>query len=69
MSSPHERHVQGGLYQEYLRAMLIEAASRAAVEDVIARARRRVETTGSRVDGAGSSPPATPTGGELAGRL
>ena len=42
----------GRSLQEYLRAMLVEAASRAPVEDVIARARRRVETTGSRVDGA-----------------
>jgi hypothetical protein len=32
--------------------MLVEAAGRAPVEDVIARARRRVETTGSRGDAA-----------------
>jgi len=32
--------------------MLVEAAARAPVEDVIARARRRVQTTGSRVDAA-----------------
>lgn len=36
--------------QEYLRGMLIEKASRPAVDDVIARARARVETTGVRVD-------------------
>ena len=36
--------------QEYLLAMLIERASRPAVDDVIARARARVETTGVRVD-------------------
>lgn len=36
--------------QEYLRAMLIESASRPAVGDVIARARARVRAAGVRVD-------------------
>jgi plasmid stability protein len=35
--------------QEYLRGMLIESASRPPVADVLARARSRVELTGSRV--------------------
>jgi antitoxin FitA len=38
--------------QEYLRGMLIESASRPPVADVLARARARVEVTGSRVDAA-----------------
>lgn len=38
--------------QEYLRGMLVERASRPAVDDLIARARARVETTGVRVDAA-----------------
>jgi plasmid stability protein len=42
----------GRSLQEYLLAMLVEAAARAPVQDVIARARRRVETTGSRVEAA-----------------
>lgn len=36
--------------QEYLKGMLIDTASRPTVEDVIARARARVEATGTRVD-------------------
>lgn len=36
--------------QEYLRGMLVQAASRPAVDDLIARARARVEATGVRVD-------------------
>lgn len=36
--------------QEYVRGMLVESAARPAVDDVIARARSRVEVTGSRVD-------------------
>ena len=40
----------GKSLQEYLRGMLVESASRPAVEDVIARARSRVEATGARVD-------------------
>lgn len=35
--------------QEYLRGMLVQSATRPAVDDLIARARSRVETTGSRV--------------------
>lgn len=38
--------------QEYLRGMLVERASRPAVDDLIARARARVETTGVHVDAA-----------------
>jgi len=40
----------GQSLQEYLRAMLVEAAARAPVSDVIARARARVDATGVRVD-------------------
>lgn len=36
--------------QEYVRGMLVQSASRPAVDDVIARARSRVEATGARVD-------------------
>lgn len=36
--------------QEYLRSMLVESAGRPSVDDVIARARSRVEATGVRVD-------------------
>lgn len=36
--------------QEYLRGMFVESASRPAVDDLIARARSRVEATGVRVD-------------------
>lgn len=36
--------------QEYLRGMLIEQASRPTAQDVLARARNRVVSTGSRVD-------------------
>lgn len=36
--------------QEYVRTLLVEAASRPAVADVIARARDRVEITGVLVD-------------------
>ncbi|MDN5798128.1 MAG: hypothetical protein L0H79_20605 [Intrasporangium sp.] len=35
--------------QEYLRGMLVQSASRPAVDDLIARARSRVETTGVRI--------------------
>jgi plasmid stability protein len=38
--------------QEYLRAMLIDSAARPPVGDVIARARARVEVTGSTVSAA-----------------
>ncbi len=40
----------GKSLQEYLRGMLVEAASRPTVDDVIARARGRVDATGVRVD-------------------
>lgn len=36
--------------QEYLRGMLIQSATRPAVDDVLARARTRVEATDVRVD-------------------
>lgn len=35
--------------QEYLRGMLVQTATRPLVDDVIARARARVEATGVRV--------------------
>jgi plasmid stability protein len=38
--------------QEYLRGMLIDSAARPPVGDVIARARARVEVTGSTVNAA-----------------
>lgn len=40
----------GQSLQEYLRGMLVDAAARPPVADVIARARARVDATGSRVD-------------------
>lgn len=42
----------GKSLQEYLRGMLVDAAARPAIDDVIARARARVTATGSRVDAA-----------------
>ena len=39
----------GQSLQEYLRGMLIHATSRPSVDDVVARARARVEATGARV--------------------
>jgi antitoxin FitA len=39
----------GKSLQEYLRGMLLEAAARPPVEDVIARARARVDATGALV--------------------
>jgi plasmid stability protein len=42
----------GQSLQEYLRGVLVEYAARPPVGDVIARARARVTTTGSRVDAA-----------------
>ena len=42
----------GQSLQEYLRAVLIDTASRPTVDDVIARARARVQATGARVDAA-----------------
>jgi antitoxin FitA len=45
------RAARGGKsLQEYLRGMLLEAAARPSVGDVIARARARVEATGVSVD-------------------
>lgn len=38
--------------QEYLRGMLIRSAERPSVDDLIARARSRVEATGVQVDAA-----------------
>lgn len=40
----------GKSLQEYLRGMYVDLAARPPVEDVIARARARVTTTGVRVD-------------------
>jgi plasmid stability protein len=40
----------GKSLQEYLRGMLIASAARQPVEDVIARARTRVTTTGVHAD-------------------
>ncbi len=40
----------GKSLQEYLRGMLLEAAARPPVGDVIARARARVQATGATVD-------------------
>jgi plasmid stability protein len=42
----------GQSLQEYVRGVLVRTASRPAVDDVIARARARVQTTGVRVDAA-----------------
>jgi antitoxin FitA len=42
----------GKSLQEYLRGVLVQMATRPPVEDVIARARMRVEQTGARVDAA-----------------
>lgn len=39
----------GRSLQEYLRTMLVASAGRPAVDDVIARARARVEATGTTV--------------------
>ncbi len=40
----------GKSLQEYVRGMLLDTVARPSAEDVIARARARVATTGSRVD-------------------
>jgi plasmid stability protein len=40
----------GKSLQEYLRGMLVESTARPRVDDVVARARNRVQATGSRVD-------------------
>jgi plasmid stability protein len=40
----------GKSLQEYLRGVLVDTATKPSVNDVIARARARVEATGVRVD-------------------
>ncbi|MBA2751676.1 MAG: hypothetical protein H0U41_05495 [Actinobacteria bacterium] len=40
----------GRSLQEYLRAFLVDAAAKPSVDDVITRARARVNATGVRVD-------------------
>ena len=40
----------GQSLQEYVRGLLVAAAAKPSVDDVIARARARVAATGSRVD-------------------
>jgi len=40
----------GRSLQEYLRAFLVDAAAKPSVDDVISRARVRVNATGVRVD-------------------
>ena len=40
----------GKSLQEYVRGMLVDSVSRPAVDDVIARARARVDATGVAVD-------------------
>lgn len=40
----------GKSLQEYLRGMLVETVARPTVDDVIARARARVDATGVRAD-------------------
>jgi antitoxin FitA len=40
----------GKSLQEYLRGMLVDRAAHPSVDDVIARARARVATTGMRLD-------------------
>jgi antitoxin FitA len=42
----------GKSLQEYLRGMLIETAAKPTVEEVLRRARARVEATGSQLDAA-----------------
>ena len=42
----------GQSLQEYLRGLLVAAAAKPTADDVIARARARVETTGVRLDAA-----------------
>ena len=42
----------GKSLQEYLRGMLVETAARPSVDDVIMRARTRVDATAARVDAA-----------------
>lgn len=42
----------GQSLQEYLRGLLVSAADKSSADDVISRARARVETTGARLDAA-----------------
>jgi plasmid stability protein len=42
----------GQSLQEYLRGLLVNTAAKPSADDVIARARARVETTGARLDAA-----------------
>lgn len=42
----------GKSLQEYLRGLLVEAANKPTVDEVLARARARVTTTGARIDAA-----------------
>ena len=42
----------GKSLQEYLRGMLLDVAARPSAADVMARARARVEATGTRLDAA-----------------
>lgn len=42
----------GRSLQEYLRGMLVEATAKPTVDEVVERARARVEATGVRVDAA-----------------
>lgn len=42
----------GKSLQEYLHGVLVETAARPTADQVIARARRRVQTTGVRIDAA-----------------
>ncbi|HJT95316.1 MAG TPA: hypothetical protein VJ777_25840 [Mycobacterium sp.] len=42
----------GKSLQEYLRGMLIETAAKPSVDEVLRRARARVDATGSRLDAA-----------------
>jgi plasmid stability protein len=41
---------EGKSLQEYLRGMLIQTAAKPTVNEVLRRARARIEATGSRVD-------------------
>lgn len=40
----------GQSLQEYLRVMLVASVARPTIDDVLSRARARVDATGSRVD-------------------
>jgi plasmid stability protein len=42
----------GKSLQEYLRGLLVDAADKPTVDDVLARARSRVTATGARIDAA-----------------